>query len=64
MIPSLATRGKLVLATAALMVLVGAFRGAPPLVGMGGGVLVALLAAYLGFFPTAVLLRRKKIELS
>ena len=55
MIPSLATRGKLVLASAALMVLVGAFRGAPPLVAMGGAVLIALLAAYLGFYPTAVL---------
>ncbi len=64
MIPSLATRGKLVLASAAMMVLVGAFRGAPPLVAMGGAVLIALLAAYLGFYPTAVLLRRKKIELS
>ena len=64
MIPSLATRGKLVLASAALMVLVGAFRGAPPLVAMGGAVLTALLAAYVGFYPTAVLLRRKKIELS
>ena len=64
MIPSLATRGKLVLASAALMVLVGAFRGAPPLVARGGAVLTALLAAYVGFYPTAVLLRRKKIELS
>src|SRR6185295_2858299 len=64
MIPSLATRGKLVLASAALMIVVGAFRGAPPLVAMGGGVLIALCAAYLGFYPTAVLLRRKKIELS
>lgn len=64
MIPSLATRGKLVLSAAALMVLVGAFRGAPPLVAMGGTVLVALASAYLAFFPTAVLLRRKKIELS
>ena len=64
MIPSLATRGKLVLASAALMVLVGAFRGAPPLVAMGGAVLIALLAAYVAFYPTAVLLRRKKIELS
>ena len=36
MIPSLATRGKLVLSAAALMVLVGAFRGAPPLVALGG----------------------------
>ena len=64
MIPSLATRGKLVMGSAALMVLVGAFRGAPPLVAMGGAVLIALLAAYVGFYPTAVLLRRKKIELS
>ena len=64
MMASLATRGKLVLSAAALMVLVGAFRGAPPLVAMGGTVLIALAAAYLAFFPTAVLLRRKKIELS
>ncbi|MEZ4404602.1 MAG: DUF58 domain-containing protein [Kofleriaceae bacterium] len=64
MIPSLATRGKLVLSAAALMVLVGAFRGAPPLVALGGTVLIALAAGYLAFFPTAVLLRRRKIELS
>lgn len=64
MIPSLATRGKLVLSAAALMVLVGAFRGAPTLVALGGCVLVALSSAYLAFYPTAVLLRRKKIELS
>lgn len=64
MIPALATRGKLVLSASALMVLVGAFRGAPPLVALGGAVLIALAAAYLAFFPTAVLLRRKKIELS
>lgn len=64
MIPSLAPRGKLVLASAALFILIGAFHGAPPLVAMGGGVLIALLAAHLGFYPIAILLRRRKIELS
>ena len=64
MIPRLATRGKLVLATALLFLLVGALHGAPPLVGLAGAVLSVLLALYLGFYPTAILLRRKKIELS
>jgi len=64
MIPSLAARGKLVLSAAALMVIVGAFRGAPSLVALGGVVLIALSSAYLAFYPTAVLLRRKKVELS
>src|SRR5688572_18515367 len=64
MIPRLAARGKLVLATALLFLLVGAFRGAPPLVGLAGSVLTVLLALYLAFYPTAILLRRKKIELS
>src|SRR5687767_13443020 len=64
MVPGLALRGKLVMASAALMLLVGALHAAPPLVGLGGVVLSALMAAYLWFYPTAVLLRRKKIELS
>src|SRR5688500_11679963 len=64
MIPRLAARGKLVLATALLFLLVGAFHGAPPLVGLAGAVLSVLLALYLAFYPTAILLRRKKIELS
>ncbi len=64
MIPRLATRGKLVLATALLFLLVGTLHGAPPLVGLAGSVLTVLLALYLGFYPTAILLRRKKIELS
>jgi len=63
-IPRLATRGKLVLATALLFLLVGALHGAPPLVGLAGGILTVLLALYLMFYPTAILLRRKKIELS
>ncbi len=64
MIPRLATRGKLVLATALLFLIVGALHGAPPLVALAGVVLSILLALYLGFYPTAILLRRKKIELS
>lgn len=64
MIPRLAARGKLVLATALLFLLVGALHGAPPLVGLAGTILTVLLALYLQFYPTAILLRRKKIELS
>jgi len=63
-IPRLATRGKLVLGTALLFLLVGALHGAPPLVALAGSVLSVLLALYLMFYPTAILLRRKKIELS
>ncbi|MEO8552011.1 MAG: DUF58 domain-containing protein [Kofleriaceae bacterium] len=64
MIPRLATRGKLVLGTALLFLIVGALRGTPPLVALAGAVLSLLLALYLAFYPTAILLRRKKIELS
>jgi uncharacterized protein (DUF58 family) len=63
-IPRLAQRGKLVLGTALLFLAVGAIRGAPPLVALAGAILTALLALYLQFYPTAILLRRKKIELS
>ena len=64
MIPRLAYRGKLVLSTALLFLLVGAIHGSPPLVALSGAVLSVLLALYLAFSPTAILLRRKKIELS
>jgi uncharacterized protein (DUF58 family) len=63
-IPRLATRGKLILGTALLFLLVGALHGAPPIVGLAGAILTLLLSLYLGFYPTAILLRRKKIELS
>jgi len=63
-IPRLASRGKLVLGTALLFLIVGALRGTPPLVALAGAVLTLLLALYLAFYPTAILLRRKKIELS
>lgn len=64
MTPALAKRGKLVLASGASFVFVGALYATPPLIAMGGLVVSALLTAYLYFFPTAILLRRKKIELS
>jgi len=63
-IPRLATRGKLVLGTALLFIVVGALHGTPPLVALAGVVLAVLCALYLVFYPTAILLRRKKIELS
>lgn len=64
MIPRLATRGKLVLGTALLFLFVGSLHSSPPLVALAGSVLTVLLALYLMFYPTAILLRRKKIELS
>ena len=64
MIPRLATRGKLVLGTALLFLVVGALHGSPPLAALSGTILSVLLALYLMFYPTAILLRRKKIELS
>src|SRR4051794_6842909 len=64
MIPRLTARGKLLLLTAVLFLLVGAIHGAPALVSLAGTILSVLLALYLMFYPTAILLRRKKIELS
>ncbi|HEX4416766.1 MAG TPA: DUF58 domain-containing protein [Kofleriaceae bacterium] len=64
MIPRLAARGKLLLGTALMFLIVGALHAAPPLVGLAGVILTVLLALYLQFYPTAILLRRKKIELS
>ncbi|NVB84248.1 MAG: DUF58 domain-containing protein [Kofleriaceae bacterium] len=52
------------LGTALLFLLVGALHGTPPLVALAGTILTILLALYLMFYPTAILLRRKKIELS
>jgi len=62
--PSLAARGRLILVTGLLFCAVGAIHGAAPLTALGAVIVCALLTAYLWFFPTAVLLRRRKIELS
>ena len=64
MIPSLATRGKLILATGVSFALIGSIHAAPPLIALGAVLISAMLTAYLWFFPTAILLRRRKIELS
>ena len=44
--------------------LVGALNGTAPLVAMGGVVFAGFFAAYLWFFPAAILLRRRKVEIS
>ncbi len=64
MTPSLAKRGKLILATAASFLLVGALSGTAPLVTLGGIVIATFFAAYLWFYPAAILLRRRKVEIS
>ena len=64
MTPSLSTRGKFILATGLMFVFVGSLNISPALIALGGCVLAALLSAYLWFFPTAILLRRRKVELS
>lgn len=64
MIPVLTRRGKLMLASGITFVVVGALRVTPPMVALGGVILSALLTTYLWFYPVAILLRRKKIELS
>ena len=64
MIPRLASRGRLILGTALLFLLVASAHGEPPLAALAGMILAALLTLYLAFYPTAILLRRKKIELS
>ncbi|MBT8493580.1 MAG: DUF58 domain-containing protein, partial [Deltaproteobacteria bacterium] len=64
MTPSLARRGKLVLAAGVWFAVIGGFYSAGPLVAMGATVVCAVMAAYLYFYPTAILLRRRKIELS
>lgn len=64
MTPSLARRGKLVLASGASFVLIGALYGSSPLVVLGAVAVSSLLTAYLWFFPAAILLRRRKVELS
>ena len=64
MIPRLAIRGRLVLGTAAVFLVVGAVLVIPLLVELAGVILIATLAQYLMFYPIAILLRHKKVELS
>jgi uncharacterized protein (DUF58 family) len=63
-LPHLALRGKLIVGACALFVVLGAIHGSAPLIALGGVNASALMAYYLWFFPTAILLRRRKVELS
>ena len=64
MTPILARRGRLLVLVGALFVSVGAMRAAWPLVALGTVVLCAVATAYLLFFPVAILLRRRKVEMA
>ncbi len=64
MTPFLASRGKLVLITGSSLTVIGTIYAAPLLTALGITVIIALLAIYLWLFPTGILLRHRKIELS
>jgi uncharacterized protein (DUF58 family) len=65
MTPSLALRGRLIVACAALFVIAGGVHAdAWPLLALGTVIVCAVCSAYLWFYPTAILLRRRKIELA
>jgi len=63
--PVLALRGRLIAVSGALFVAAGALHaGAWPLIALGTIVLGALMTMYLFFYPTAIFLRRRKVELA
>jgi uncharacterized protein (DUF58 family) len=65
MTPVLALRGRLMAASAALFVAAGTVHeDAWPLVAFGFVVAAALSTAYIWFYPTAIYLRRHKVELA
>lgn len=65
MTPTLAPRGRYIVLSAGLMVLAGAIHAdAWPLVALGAVIVSAVGTAYLWFFPAAILLRRRKVEMA
>jgi uncharacterized protein (DUF58 family) len=64
MMPFLGRRARLILAASGSFVMVGALHATGPVIALGALALSALLSLYLWFYPLAVLLRRRKIELS
>ena len=64
MTPQLARRGKLIACAGALIACAGAINAAWPLVALGTLVLAALATAQLVWYPSAILLRRRKVELA
>ncbi len=63
MTPRLSRRGRYAAVSGALMLASGAALAAPPLVSLGGVALASLMTAYLLFFPTAIALSRRQIEM-
>ncbi|MFH0900505.1 MAG: hypothetical protein V2A73_07740, partial [Pseudomonadota bacterium] len=62
--PRLAYHGKLVAASGALLVTVGALADLWPVVTLGALVISTLCTTCLLFYPTGILLRRQKVELA
>jgi uncharacterized protein (DUF58 family) len=62
--PTLGPRGKLLLLTALSFLVTGSLTGAVAILALGFVLLCALMSAYLAFFPTAILLRNRMVELS
>src|SRR5262249_47444133 len=65
MTPNLALRGRLIAGSAALLVAAGMIHAnAWALTALGFVVAAALMSAYIWFYPTAIYLRRHKVELA
>jgi hypothetical protein len=62
--PHLSRAGRYCAWTAFGLVAVGALRGLWPLVALGVIVTAALGVAYLWYYPTAVLLRQRRLEMA
>ena len=64
MTPSLAKRGLWILAASGTFLALGAVNSAPMLTALGATMIIPMLAAYLRFFPTSILLSNRDIEMS
>lgn len=64
MTPRLSRRGQLIVVTGTATAIVGAALASPALVWLGGLALSAVMTAYLVFFPAAVTLRRRRVEMT
>lgn len=64
MIPRLRARAALILAMALALIFAGAIAMAPVLLALGAAVLTSLVTLYVNFFPTAIYLRRKKVDVA
>jgi hypothetical protein len=63
MTPRLTRRGRWIALSGALFVVAGAALVSPPMVSLGGAALASLMTAYAIFYPTAIALRRRRVEM-